>query len=61
MEHVHVNNCINVSTAGLPHVIVRFFTVPTVRDARVSAGWALVFIALCIQLSLLLLLSQELT
>ncbi|ASK35344.1 cation acetate symporter [Alcanivorax sp. N3-2A] len=33
-------------TAGLPHVIVRFFTVPTVRDARVSAGWALFFIAL---------------
>ena len=33
-------------TAGLPHVIVRFFTVPTVRDARISAGWALLFIAL---------------
>ncbi len=33
-------------TAGLPHVIVRFFTVPTVHDARLSAGWALVFIAL---------------
>jgi len=33
-------------TAGLPHVIVRFFTVPTVKDARISAGWALVFIAL---------------
>ena len=33
-------------TAGLPHVIVRFFTVPKVRDARVSAGWALVFIAI---------------
>jgi len=33
-------------TAGLPHVIVRFFTVPKVKDARVSAGWALVFIAL---------------
>jgi cation/acetate symporter len=33
-------------TAGLPHVIVRFFTVPRVRDARVSAGWALFFIAL---------------
>ncbi|TVU68136.1 sodium:solute symporter family protein [Cobetia crustatorum] len=33
-------------TAGLPHVIVRFFTVPTVRDARISAGWALFFIAL---------------
>ncbi len=35
-----------VGTAGLPHVIVRFFTVPTVRDARSSAGWALFFIAL---------------
>ena len=33
-------------TAGLPHVIVRFFTVPRVRDARVSAAWALVFISL---------------
>lgn len=35
-----------VGTAGLPHVIVRFFTVPKVRDARKSAGWALLFIAL---------------
>lgn len=35
-----------VGTAGLPHVIVRFYTVPTVRAARYSAGWALVFIAL---------------
>jgi cation/acetate symporter len=34
-----------VGTAGLPHVIIRFFTVPKVRDARSSAGWALVFIA----------------
>jgi len=33
-------------TAGLPHVIVRFFTVPTVADARKSAGYALIFIAL---------------
>lgn len=33
-------------TAGLPHVIVRFFTVPRVKDARISAGWALVFIAI---------------
>jgi cation/acetate symporter len=33
-------------TAGLPHVIVRFFTVPRVRDARISAGWALLFIAI---------------
>ena len=35
-----------VGTAGLPHVIVRFFTVPKVSDARLSAGYALVFIAL---------------
>ncbi len=35
-----------VGTAGLPHVIVRFFTVPRVRDARSSAGFALLFIAL---------------
>ncbi len=35
-----------LGTAGLPHVIVRFFTVPKVRDARSSAGWALVFIAI---------------
>jgi cation/acetate symporter len=33
-------------TAGLPHVIVRFYTVPTVRAARYSAGWALLFIAM---------------
>jgi cation/acetate symporter len=33
-------------TAGLPHVIVRFFTVPKVHDARISAGWALIFIAI---------------
>ena len=35
-----------VGTAGLPHVIVRFFTVPKVRDARLSAGYALVLIAI---------------
>ncbi|UYG08443.1 sodium:solute symporter family protein [Halomonas sp. M4R1S46] len=35
-----------IGTAGLPHVIIRFFTVPKVADARWSAGWALVFIAL---------------
>jgi cation/acetate symporter len=35
-----------IGTAGLPHVIIRFFTVPKVADARRSAGWALVFIAL---------------
>ena len=35
-----------IGTAGLPHVIVRFFTVPKVSDARLSAGWALLFIAI---------------
>ena len=35
-----------VGTAGLPHVIIRFYTVPKVRDARISAGWALLFIAI---------------
>jgi len=35
-----------IGTAGLPHVIIRFFTVPRVADARYSAGWALVFIAI---------------
>jgi cation/acetate symporter len=35
-----------VGTAGLPHVIIRFYTVPKVRDARISVGWALMFIAL---------------
>ncbi len=35
-----------VGTAGLPHIIIRFFTTPKVKDARASAGWALLFIAL---------------
>jgi cation/acetate symporter len=35
-----------IGTAGLPHVIMRFFTVPSVHAARLSAGWALVFIAI---------------
>jgi len=35
-----------IGTAGLPHVIIRFFTVPKVKDARSSAGWALLFIAI---------------
>ncbi len=52
---VHKQNLINMffitaalmfGTAGLPHVIVRFFTVPKVRHARLSAGWALLFIAI---------------
>jgi cation/acetate symporter len=41
-----VTAALMLGTAGLPHVIVRFFTVPKVADARKSAGWALVFIAL---------------
>lgn len=35
-----------IGTAGLPHVIIRFFTVPKVSDARWSAGWTLIFIAM---------------
>ncbi len=41
-----VTAALMLGTAGLPHVIVRFFTVPRVADARRSAGWALVFIAI---------------
>ena len=41
-----ISAALMLGTAGLPHVIVRFFTVPKVKDARVSAGWALLFIAL---------------
>ncbi len=41
-----VTAALMLGTAGLPHVIVRFFTVPKVSDARKSAGWALLFIAL---------------
>ena len=35
-----------VGTAGLPHILIRFFTVPKIRDARSTAGWALAFIAI---------------
>ncbi len=41
-----ITTALMVGTAGLPHVIVRFFTVPRVKDARISAGWALLFIAI---------------
>ncbi|MEM7104460.1 MAG: sodium:solute symporter family protein [Bacteroidota bacterium] len=41
-----VTAALMLGTAGLPHVIIRFFTVPKVSDARKSAGWALLFIAL---------------
>ena len=40
-----ITSALMFGTAGLPHVIVRFFTVPKVRDARISAGWALLFIS----------------
>ncbi|MFI3247192.1 MAG: sodium:solute symporter family protein, partial [Ferrimonas sp.] len=46
IDVVCITAALMVGTAGLPHVIVRFFTVPKVADARISAGWALVFIAL---------------
>ena len=41
-----ITGALMFGTAGLPHVIVRFFTVPKVKDSRSSAGWALVFIAI---------------
>jgi cation/acetate symporter len=41
-----ITGALMAGTAGLPHVIVRFYTVPKVRDARISAGWALLFIAI---------------
>ena len=41
-----ITGALMFGTAGLPHVIVRFFTVPKVRDARISAGWALLFISI---------------
>ena len=41
-----ITGALMAGTAGLPHVIVRFFTVPKVKDARISAGYALVFIAI---------------
>lgn len=41
-----ITGALMAGTAGLPHVIVRFFTVPKVKDARISAGWALLFIAI---------------
>ncbi len=46
IDVVAITFALMVGTAGLPHVIIRFFTVPRVKDARVSAGYALVFIAI---------------
>ncbi len=46
LDVLFITTALMVGTAGLPHVIIRFYTVPRVRDARISVGWALVFIAL---------------
>ncbi len=46
IDVLFITAALMVGTAGLPHVIVRFYTVPRVAAARSSAGWALVFIAL---------------
>ncbi|WPP52060.1 sodium:solute symporter family protein [Catalinimonas niigatensis] len=46
MDVFAITAALMVGTAGLPHVIVRFFTVPKVKDARLSAGYALIFIAI---------------
>ncbi len=46
LDVLAVTLCLMVGTAGLPHVIVRFYTVPSVRAARLSAGYALLFIAI---------------
>ncbi len=46
LDVLFITGALMFGTAGLPHVIVRFFTVPKVKDARISAGWALVFIAI---------------
>ena len=46
LDMLFVTAALMVGTAGLPHVIIRFYTVPRVRDARKSAGWALLFIAI---------------
>jgi cation/acetate symporter len=46
LDVLFITAALMVGTAGLPHVIVRFYTVPLVRQARSSAGWALLFIAI---------------
>lgn len=45
LDVVAITAALMIGTAGLPHIIIRFFTVPKIRDARSTAGWALVFIA----------------
>ncbi len=46
LDVLFITIALMIGTAGLPHIIVRFYTVPSVRSARFSAGWALLFIAL---------------
>ena len=46
LDVLFITIALMVGTAGLPHVIIRFYTVPNVRAARYSAGWALLFIAI---------------
>ena len=48
IDRVAITAALMVGTAGLPHVIVRFFTVPRVKDARSSAGWTLLFVVIMI-------------
>ncbi len=45
LDVVAITMALMVGTAGLPHIVIRFFTVRKIRDARASAGWALLFIA----------------
>src|SRR5512132_1055076 len=45
LDVVAITAALMVGTAGLPHIVIRFFTVPKIRDARATAGWALLFIA----------------
>jgi len=46
LDVLAITAALMVGTAGLPHIIIRFFTVPKIRDARASAAWALLFIAI---------------
>ena len=46
LDVLFITAALMVGTAGLPHVIIRFYTVPRVRDARISVGWALLFISI---------------
>jgi cation/acetate symporter len=46
LDVVAIAASLMVGTAGLPHIVIRFFTVPKIRDARSTAAWALVFIAI---------------